>query len=286
MKHRTILHRPMAFMGAFTTTFHDTEDDKTIKKKILQGDHCLSEFNLKSSEWPDSKIIKENTFDSLERLNSDVRTDGINLVLEWKTGDDLDLHAKCACDGEIWTDSPFNIECTDCHMARDVDMRTGKDGRFAVEHIFFKKPLMLIDKEIGAYVENHLPVQEADREEVDFTLYALNRYGVVIWPVEKVKDVDAEEWMRVGMSNGDTCAKQRFIYTKEMDTMGIIGFEEKLEQITEGECGWDISEANAVEAKNDDDYKKYKDSWQVKWDLVKEDICGKGWDDKYVDDDQ
>ena len=84
-------------------------------------------------------------------------------------------------------------------MERDVDMRTGRDGRDAIEHIYFAKPRELIGKEIGAYVENHLPVVVEEREEVLFTLYALNRYGVVIWPTPKVKEVAEEEWMRVGM---------------------------------------------------------------------------------------
>lgn len=160
-KHRTILHRPMAFKGAFIHEFVEI-NGQTVKQKILQGDHCLSEFNLQSSEWPDSSIIKEDSFETLERLNSSVQTQGINLVLEWKTADDLDLHAKCACDDDSWTDTPFNIACVDCHMERDVDMRTGRAGRDAIEHIYFAKPRELIGKEIGAYVENHLPVVVED----------------------------------------------------------------------------------------------------------------------------
>ena len=59
-----------------------------------------------------------------------------------------------------------------------------------------------------------------------------------------------------------------------MDKMGIIGFERKLDQITRGKAKWEIDMANAAEANRDDDYKKYKASWQEKWDLVKETICG------------
>ena len=43
--------------------------------------------------------------------------------------------------------------------------------------------------------------------------------------------------------------------------MGVIGFLEKLEQVYEGKVQWEINEANANEAKNDDEYVKYKNCW-------------------------
>ena len=83
---------------------------------------------------------------------------------------------------------------------------------------------MLLGKDIGTYVENHLPQITESEDEVTFLLYALNRYGVVIWPREKVKEVEKEEWMRCGMENGDKCDYKIFTYSKEMDEMGIVNF--------------------------------------------------------------
>ena len=109
-------------------------------------------------------------------------------------------------------------------MSRDVDMRTGKHGRKATEHIYFADTKRILGKEIGAYVENHLPQVQDGQDEVEFTLYALNRYGVVIWPEPKVKTIEKTEWMRCGMENGDKCDYKTFTYTEEMDKMGIINF--------------------------------------------------------------
>ena len=82
----------------------------------------------------------------------------------------------CGCG--TWTDSPYYIECPECDMARDVDSRTGKAGRKALEHIYFADPKKLIGKNIGTYVENHLPQgnEEDAEEDVVFKLYAINRY--------------------------------------------------------------------------------------------------------------
>ena len=174
------------------------------------------------------------------------------MVLEWETGDDLDLHAKCVCDDEAWTTTPYNIECDECSMSRDVDMRTGKHGRKATEHIYFADTKRILGKEIGAYVENHLPQVQDGQDEVEFTLYALNRYGVVIWPEPKVKTIEKTEWMRCGMENGDKCDYKTFAYTEEMDKMGIINFSKRLEQVTRNqEVGWEITEAQAASANQD-----------------------------------
>ena len=45
-------------------------------------------------------------------------------------------------------------------MARDYDMRSGKDKRLAVEHIIFPNPDLLIknkpNQELGVYVKNYM----------------------------------------------------------------------------------------------------------------------------------
>ena len=51
------------------------------------------------------------------------------------------------------------------------------------------------------------------------------------------------------MQNGDRCDHQTFVYTEEMDKMGVIGFKDKLDQVTENKVKWDIDEANATDAK-------------------------------------
>ena len=175
----------MAFMGA---------NEVIAGKKNLLNDHCLSDYNLKNSEWPDFNVVKPNAFGELQRINKDVQTKAINLVLEWSTEDDLDLHALCGCG--IWTDTPAHIQCKHCGMKRDVDMRQGKKGRRAVEHVFFPNPAELQGKVIGCYVQNYQPGN--DDKDVEFTVYALNRYEVVIWPERKVQKVTQEEWMTVG----------------------------------------------------------------------------------------
>ena len=269
-EHKTKNHRPMAFKGSS----EKRKDANGVKAKHLVDDHCLSPYNLNYSVWPDQEKMKADAFEELERLNKDVQLGGINFILEWSSESDLDLHAKCGCGN--WTYTPFSIECTVCNMKRDVDMRTGKSGRKAREHVYFAKPKELIGKYIGAFVQNHLP--QGDNEgHVDFKLYAINRYQVVIWPKEGVQEVDQEEWMRVAYENGAESDHKEFVYTKEMDEMGIINFIKKLEQVAkkaEDGVGWEINEANAAEAKQDDLYIQYKDSWQPKWNIVKEILCG------------
>ena len=146
------------------------------KVKVLLDDHCLSHKNLKESIWREN--IEDDKFSMLERLNKSVETNGINIILEWKTGNDLDIHTKCGC-GK-WTDTPYNIKCNKCEMARDIDMRSGKNNRKAVEHIFYAKPDTLIGKELGCYVQNYLP--QGGAKEVKFMITVQNKYGKTIWP--------------------------------------------------------------------------------------------------------
>ena len=71
--------------------------------KILLDDFCLSSYNLNQSKWPDTskKETKEQNFGKLQRLDTSVKTEGVNITLEWLSGDDLDVHCKCACGN--WT---------------------------------------------------------------------------------------------------------------------------------------------------------------------------------------
>lgn len=78
----------------------------------------------------------------LERLNPKARTDGLNIILMWTTGNNLDLHAKCSC--KIWTDTDVAIQCNFCKMGRDIETQFGADGRKAVEHIVFRDSEKLI----------------------------------------------------------------------------------------------------------------------------------------------
>ena len=159
--------------------------------KILLKDHCLSHANLVESRWKDSSGQDAATVEMLERINKSVELNGINIVLEWKTGNDLDIHTKCGC-GK-WTDTPYNIKCDKCGMKRDIDMRSGKNNRKAVEHIIYSKPDDLIGKELGVYVQNYLP--QGNGKEVKFQVKVLNKYKRIIWP-EEGKDSGHQEWMK------------------------------------------------------------------------------------------
>ena len=72
-------------------------------EKTLLDDFCNSNYNLNHSKWPDTskKTTRDLNFGKLQRLGNSVKTEGVNITLEWLTGDDLDVHCKCACG--IWT---------------------------------------------------------------------------------------------------------------------------------------------------------------------------------------
>ena len=107
----------MAFMGSFDEKkiyewekVNSTDPTKLEyrqvykrKEKILLDDFCLSNYNLNHSKWPDTskKETREQNFGKLQRLDTSVKTEGLNFTLEWLSGDDLDIHCKCACGN--WT---------------------------------------------------------------------------------------------------------------------------------------------------------------------------------------
>mmetsp|Transcript_33682 Transcript_33682/g.41527 ORF Transcript_33682/g.41527 Transcript_33682/m.41527 type:complete len:149 (+) Transcript_33682:118-564(+) len=140
----------MAFKGT-----HEKVRENGENKTRLISDFCLSNNNLKHSMWPDMELIDRHCED-LERLNASVNTKGINIFLEWSTGADLDIHAKCGCGR--WTVNSSEIYCKEptCDMKRDHDTRSGKNNRKAKEHITFSNPSELVGKELGVYVQNYL----------------------------------------------------------------------------------------------------------------------------------
>ena len=129
----------------------------------------MSDYNLNVSRWPDSSKADFETkskFSALQRLNEGVKTEGINFTLEWKKGDDLDLHVKCAC--QTWTKFD-NISCKTCNMERDIDFRQGAENRRkpAVEHIIFLHPENMINQELGTFVQNYMPLKDAIAQKKD-----------------------------------------------------------------------------------------------------------------------
>ena len=94
--HNTRFHRPMAFLGSHDIEFLRPDKNKRTGKSLLD-DHCLSQRNLKICRWPDPSEFHKEKFAMLERLNKpvEIKTKGINITLEWKTGDDLDTPFKC-----------------------------------------------------------------------------------------------------------------------------------------------------------------------------------------------
>ena len=85
------------------------------------------------------------------RLSDDysLYTEGMNVILKWKTGSDLDIQVKCGC--EKWHGfgttggSKGSCKCETCEMYRDHDIKRGADGRDAFEHVYFKNPKKLLE---------------------------------------------------------------------------------------------------------------------------------------------
>lgn len=71
----------------------------------------------------------------------------INIMLEWDSGSDLDLWAKCMCGKWI---GYSNMKCVTCGIELDHDIMTGVDGRkpTPIEHIYFNNPAILRNKKI------------------------------------------------------------------------------------------------------------------------------------------
>ena len=81
----------------------------------------------------------------------------INIMLEWDSGSDLDLWAKCMCtDRDNWI-GYSNMKCQKCQIELDHDIMTGTDGRkpTPLEHIYFNKPELCHNRKIEFYVHNY-----------------------------------------------------------------------------------------------------------------------------------
>ena len=219
---------------------------------------------------------KTDDIKMLEKINKSVETAGLNIILEWETGDDLDIHTKCACTN--WTET-FNIYCIKCSMTRDFDMQSAPSNRKrkAMEHIIYSKPDNLVGKELGVYVQNF---QSKDRnKEVKFNIKVVNKYGKLVWP-EEGTDAANTEWMKCppeaqGRGKSESTRKA-FTYTQEMHDKGVIRFEEHLKNIMrdKGEADWDINKNRQLDAKNSEEAETYRKKWNEKWQLVKETLCG------------
>lgn len=106
----------------------------------------------------------------------------INIMLEWDSGSDLDLWAKCMCTGKSNWIGYYNMQCKKCQVELDHDYMTGKDGRKPkpIEHIFFNKKDLVKGKKIEFYVHNF--EAHTKRATNDFKLAAFNSSGQLIWP--------------------------------------------------------------------------------------------------------
>ena len=89
-----------------------------------------------------------------------IETIGINVVLQWNSGSNLDIQVMCGCgkwhgDGTLGG-SEGSCRCDKCEMKRDYGIIEGVDGRKgAIEHVIFSNPRKLIGKEIGIGVYNY-----------------------------------------------------------------------------------------------------------------------------------
>jgi len=75
----------MAFKGTY-------EVKKDGKKRLIK-DFCTSAHNFKESKWDKPKSDQTSVQKLLERMSDEhnLEVDGMNLVLEWSTGSDLDI---------------------------------------------------------------------------------------------------------------------------------------------------------------------------------------------------
>ena len=190
--HKTHFHRPMAFKGS-----HYLKNGK----KFLMNDFCTSESNFKS-RWPKPEKELNNIQQLLRSMGDEagvIDTIGMNVVLMWNSGSDLDIQVMCAC-GK-WHGygssggSGDSCRCDECEMKRDYDIRTGVDDREpeAVEHVIFSNPRKLLGKEIGMACYNWS--QSSSRPRNDFKMAFVNEHKSVIYPYE-VDDVTHDEtWM-------------------------------------------------------------------------------------------
>lgn len=159
------------------------KEKNKIQQKRLVKDYCTSEFNLKKSIWPhpDGELTDGTVF--LNRLQSDFAcfTTGLNINLTWRTGSDLDLQTMCGCKKWWGVGTPNgNKECTKCGMKRDMDMMGGEDGRRAFEHVYFKDPKLIYNKEIGVRVCNTR--NNTKQRENKFKLSISNGFGYQLYP--------------------------------------------------------------------------------------------------------
>lgn len=108
----------MAFKGT-----HNLKDGC----KYLLKDNCLSRTNM-DSRWP-KKFEDLNEVQQLHRRlgeDENLYTKGMNIVLMWSTGSDLDINVMCGC-GK-WHGygtsggSEGSCYCNVCHMSRDKDV--------------------------------------------------------------------------------------------------------------------------------------------------------------------
>ena len=122
---------------------------------LQQEDH-----QKESKQTAQSAIDKDLSYPNEPRGQDLTKLEANYITIEWHTGNDLDLLAKCACGN--WTESE-RIRCTRCNMTRDNSARRGENSRQLVEHIVFLEPENLIGQKLEVFVRNYIthgPAQE------------------------------------------------------------------------------------------------------------------------------
>ena len=82
--------------------------------------------------------------------------------------------------------------------------------------------------------------------------------------------------MQVARESGAESERMTFAYTKEMHLAGTVNFEQHLKNVLmeKGEqVEWDITTHHQEEAGNSELATEYRNSWNEKWQIVKDDIC-------------
>ena len=89
--------------------------------------------------------------------------------------------------------------------------------------------------------------------------------------------------MQVKKVSGEESERKTFLYTKEMHIAGTVNFEQNLKNMTtenHEQVEWDITKHRQEDAGNSELATAYRNSWNQKWQIVRDDIsehygCGR-----------
>ena len=148
---------------------------------------------------------------------------GLNVILEWDTGSDLDIQVKCGCDNywHGWGKRWFGYcSCSTCEMNRDQDVKWGQDGRTPVhEHVYFNNPGKMFGKTIGMAVYNYR--QYSSKIRNDFKIALINKWGYQLFPNKGSPDIEHDPtWMYTTNESGSRSREMFYTFEKGDNDLG------------------------------------------------------------------